>query len=89
MTEPNNGKEVSGTRVIEAHAIDNVDRENDLKVQFTVNGKNHGQPATRFPFRTSWDTTKFANGPYKLSGVATDRAGNKRQLNTVTVTIGN
>ena len=89
MTEPNNGKEVSGTRVIEAHAIDNVDRENDLKVQFTVNGKDYGQPATKFPFRTSWDTTKFANGQYKLSAVATDKAGNKRQLNTVTVTVDN
>jgi len=89
MTEPNNGKEVSGTTVIEAHAIDNVDAENDLQVQFTVNGKDYGEPATKFPFRTSWDTTKFANGPYKVSAVATDRAGNKRQLNTVTVTIGN
>jgi len=89
MTEPNNGKKVSGTRVIEAHAIDNVDKENDLKVQFTVNGKDCGEPATKFPFRTSWDTTKSVNGQYKLSAVATDKAGNKRQLNTVTVTVDN
>ena len=89
MTEPNHGRKVSGTTVIEAHAVDNVDKENDLRVQFTVNGKDYGEPATKFPFRTSWDTTKFVNGPYKVSGVATDRAGNKRQLNSVTVTIDN
>jgi len=89
MTEPNDGKKVSGTRVIEAHAIDNVDKENDLKVQFTVNGKDYGKPATTFPFRTSWDTTRLANGQHKVSAVATDKAGNQRQINTVTVTVQN
>jgi hypothetical protein len=89
MTEPNNGKKVSGTRVIEAHAVDNVDKNNALTVQFTVNGEDHGEPATKFPFRTSWDTTKLANGQYKISAVATDKAGNERRLNTVTVTVGN
>ena len=89
MTEPNHGRKVSGTTVIEAHAVDNVDKENDLQVQFTVNGKDYGKPATKFPFRTSWDTTKLANGQHKVSAVATDKAGNKRQLNTVTVTVDN
>jgi hypothetical protein len=89
MTEPNDGKKVSGTHPIEAHAIDNVDKENDLRVQFTVNGKAYGKPATTFPFRVSWDTTKIGNGKHAVSAAATDRAGNKRQLNTVTVTVDN
>ena len=89
MTEPNNGKKISGAHPIEAHAVDNVDRENDLKVQFTVDGKDYGAPATKFPFRVSWDTTKFGNGKHQVSAVATDRSGNKRRINTVTVTVGN
>lgn len=89
MTKPNNGKKVSGQAVIEAHAIDNVDAGDDLRVQFTVDGKDYGPPATEFPYRTEWDTTTFQNGPHKLSAVATDKAQNSRQLDTITVTIEN
>jgi len=89
MTKPNPGAKVSGKVLLGAHAIDNIDKENDLKVQFTVNGKNHGAPATKFPFRTSWDTTELENGKYKLSAVASDKSGNKRKLNDVVVTVSN
>ncbi|MFC1582230.1 Ig-like domain-containing protein [Planctomycetota bacterium] len=89
MTEPNNGKKVKGQIPIEAHAIDNVDKENELKVQFTVNSKDHNKPATEFPFRIDWDTSKVANGKYILSAIAVDKAGNKRKLNDVAVTVEN
>jgi hypothetical protein len=89
MTEPNNGKKVKGSIPVEAHAIDNVDKENELKVQFTINDKDQGSPAATFPFRVSWDTTKVQNGKYTVSAVAVDKAGNKRKLNDVTVTVEN
>jgi hypothetical protein len=89
MTKPNADAKVSGKVLLGAHAIDNADKESDLKVQFTVNGKNCRQPATKFPFRTSWDTTGLKNGKYTLSAVATDKTGNRRKLNDVAVTVSN
>ena len=89
MTEPNAGAKVSGPTAIEAHAIDNVDNDNDLAVQFTVNGKNYGKPATKFPFRVIWDTTQLKNGKYRVSAVASDKAGNERKITGVAVTVEN
>jgi hypothetical protein len=66
-----------------------VDKENDLAVQFTVNGKEYGDAATKFPFRVQWDTAKLENGKYEVSGVMRDKAGNTSKLNSVTVTVGN
>jgi len=89
MIEPRGGAKLSGQVRLEAHAIDNVDADEDLRVQFTVNGEAHGDPAASFPFRCPWDTTTVADGSYKVSAVARDQAGNERGLGTVTVTVAN
>jgi len=83
MTKPWSQTEITGTVLIEAHAVDNVCEPGDLTVQFTVNGENVGEPATTFPFRTLWDTTGLESGKYSISGVMRDKAGNTRELNVI------
>lgn len=90
MCKPNGGATVKGATVkLEAHAIDNLDAEGQLTVQFLVDGEPVGEPATSFPFAIDWDSTTVANGERTISAIAADRAGNQRTLNKVTVTVGN
>jgi photosystem II stability/assembly factor-like uncharacterized protein len=86
ITEPENGKEVSGKVTVSADAADNI---GVAGVQFYLNGDSFGDELTSAPFSVDWDTSKLRNDEYTLVAVARDAAGNTTTSSTVTVTVSN
>jgi hypothetical protein len=84
LTSPTNGSTLSGTVNIAATATDNI---GVVGVQFQLNGTNLGPEETTTPFSLSWDTTGVAPGPYTLSAIARDAAGNTTSSAPLTVSI--
>ena len=58
-------------------------------MQFRLNGVNLGAEDTAAPYSITWDTTTFANGPYTITAVARDAAGNSTTSAGVAVTLNN
>jgi len=58
-------------------------------VQFKLNGANLGAELTGPPYSMSWTTGTVANGPYTLTAVARDAAGNRTTSGGVAVTVAN
>jgi hypothetical protein len=77
---------VSGTINVTANATDNV---GVAGVQFLLNGVNLGAEDIASPFTISWNTTTSLNGPYTLTAIARDAAGNTTTSAGVAVTINN
>jgi hypothetical protein len=73
LTSPTNGSTLSGNITINATAADNT---GVVGVQFQRNGTNLGTEDTTYPFSVSWDTTGMVPGPYTLTAIARDAAGN-------------
>ena len=86
ITAPSAGASVSGTVTVTASASDNG---TVAGVQFRLNGTNLGAEDTAAPFSVSWDTFSSPNGPYTLSAVARDGAGNTTTSANINVTVQN
>lgn len=86
ITAPAAGDPVGGLITVSANATDNVGVSG---VQFKVNGANLGAEDTTAPYAVTWDTTKVVSGPYTLTAVARDAAGNAGASPPVTVTVIN
>jgi hypothetical protein len=78
--------QVSGTVTVSATANDNV---GVAGVQFQLNGSNLGSEDLIGPYSLNWDTTTVANGPYTLTAIARDAAGNRTTSAGVAVTVNN
>ncbi|WP_298439881.1 Ig-like domain-containing protein [Geobacter sp.] len=72
ITSPANGSTVSGTTTVSIAATDNIGVS---KVELYLNGTLFATYGSA-PFNISWDTTKYANGPYTLTAKAYDASGN-------------
>jgi hypothetical protein len=70
-----------------------VDDRDVVGVQFQLNGLNIGSELTAesspTKYQLSWDSHGVANGPYSLTAVARDAAGNTTTSAGVAVTISN
>ncbi|MFZ1218971.1 MAG: Ig-like domain-containing protein [Chthoniobacterales bacterium] len=86
ITEPEDGKKVSGTVTVSANASDNTGVSG---VQFTLDGNELDQEDVSAPFSIDWDTTFLRNGDYTLRAIARDAAGNTTTSNPVTVSVSN
>jgi hypothetical protein len=86
MTAPTGGTTVSGSVTVSANASDNV---GVVGVQFKQGTTNIGTEDTTAPYSVSWNTTALANGPYSLTAVARDAAGNTTTSGAVSVTVNN
>ena len=75
ISAPASGSTVSGSVTVTATASDNV---GVASVQFRLNGANLGSPDTTAPYTAAWNTSLATNGPYTLTAVARDAAGNER-----------
>jgi hypothetical protein len=75
LTAPAAGT-VSGIVSLKASASDNV---GVAGVQFKLNGVALGSEDVDAPYEMDWTTTDVLNGPYRLSAVARDSAGNKAE----------
>jgi hypothetical protein len=89
LTSPSAGATVSNTVLVTASAADaNLDR-----VEFLVGGavakRDWGTPDCMSSYCFLWDTKALANGAKTLAAAAYDRAGNKRQTPSITVTVNN
>ena len=73
LTSPTNDTSLSGTVTLTAAATDNI---GVVGVQFQLNGTNLGAEDTTTPFSLSWDTTGVTPGPYTVTAIARDAAGN-------------
>ncbi|HET6994681.1 MAG TPA: Ig-like domain-containing protein, partial [Chitinophagaceae bacterium] len=85
ITAPPAGN-VNGTINVTANASDNV---GVLGVQFKLNGTNLGTEDLSSPYSISWNTLTSLNGPYTLTAVARDAAGNTTTSAGIAVTINN
>ncbi|RKH34854.1 hypothetical protein D7Y13_02045 [Corallococcus praedator] len=83
ITSPANGAVVSGVVTLAASASDS---QAMAYVIFEVDGVNLTPYATTAPYTKTWDTTG-KSGTHVIVAVATDRAGNTRRSNPVTVTV--
>jgi len=84
LTAPAQGGTVSGAVTLIATATDNV---GVVGVQFHLNGANLGAEDTTNPFSVFWDTSGAAPGPYTLTAIARDAAGNTTSSDPVQVTL--
>jgi Bacterial Ig domain/Fibronectin type III domain/Divergent InlB B-repeat domain len=84
LTAPGDGASVSGTSTVSATATDET---GVVGVQFRLNGNNLGAEDTTDPFSRSWDTSGVASGPYTLTAIARDAAGNTTTSAPITVTV--
>lgn len=78
---------MTGTETLEATATDGGALGMG-GVQFKADGANIGGEDTSSPYQASWNTTLIEDGPYTLTAVLRDAAGNTRTL-TRTVTVRN
>lgn len=86
ITAPTAGATVSGTAVtLSATANDNV---GVTRVDF-YRGTTLIGTDTSAPYSVTWTTTGLTNGPYPLTAVARDAAGNTRTSNVVNVSVSN
>jgi len=85
ITAPAAGN-VVGTINVTANASDNV---GVVGVQFKLNGANLGTEDITSPYSISWNTLTTANGPYTLTAVARDAAGNTTTSAGIAVTVNN
>ena len=76
---------VSGTIPVDFSYSDNV---GVVSVDLYVNGQFYGKN-TQAPFTFTLDTNAVADGDYRLTAYAFDKAGNKGASNTVVVTVNN
>jgi hypothetical protein len=89
---PEDGAVLSDTAVLDAAATDNV---RVSRVEFHLAGAGNDDAligsatATRFGWILNWDTTGVANGPYLLTSVAYDPAGNIGRSSQVSIQIQN
>ncbi|MCY1033451.1 Ig-like domain-containing protein [Corallococcus sp. BB11-1] len=83
ITSPANGAVVSGVVTLAASASDS---QSMAYVIFEVDGVNLTPYATTAPYTKTWDTTG-KSGTHQIVAIATDRAGNTRRSNPVTVTV--
>jgi glucose/arabinose dehydrogenase len=77
---------VSGTVSITANASDNVAVTG---VQFLVNGVNLDAEDLVAPYSVSWNTTALINGPFTLTAIVRDAAGNSAISAPIGVTVNN
>jgi hypothetical protein len=84
ITSPTGGQ-VSGVVPIDIESSDNV---GVVRVELYVNGQLIATDELP-PFAFAWDTTGKADGSYSLRVQAVDAAGNRRESQPVTVTVGN
>ncbi len=82
ISTPTAGQRITGPITVAAAAADNVDVAN---VSFLVDGVSKAVDTT-FPFSYGWIPSTSPDGPYVLSAVASDYAGN-RSTATVAVTL--
>ena len=86
ISSPVSGTTVSGTVNVTATASDDVGL---VSVQFLLNSMNFGAAVTAAPYAIAWNTQSIANGPYTLTAIARDFAGNASVSRDVTVTVSN
>jgi hypothetical protein len=86
ITTPAATTTVGGVVTITASASDDVAVSS---VQFMLNGAPLGAADTAAPYETAWTTTSTGNGPYTISAVAVDGAGNQASATPITVTVLN
>ena len=85
ITSPLGGT-VSGTITVTAQANDNV---GVAGVAFFDGVDQIAAEDVSSPFQATWNTTLAANGPYNLTAVARDAAGNRRTSVAVSVNVSN
>ncbi|NOK34345.1 Ig-like domain-containing protein [Corallococcus exercitus] len=83
ITSPANGAVVSGVVTLAATASDS---QAMAYVIFEVDGNWLTPFATSAPYTKTWDTTGLS-GTHTIVAIATDRAGNERRSNPITVTV--
>ncbi|HEY7649720.1 MAG TPA: DUF4038 domain-containing protein [Methylomirabilota bacterium] len=86
LTAPVAGSTVTNTVNVAATVTDNVDVKG---VQFKLNGVDLGPEAIAPPFAVAWNTTTLPDGPYTLTAVARDGAGNVTTSTPLAVTVSN
>ena len=90
LFSPSGSTTFTGTVDLTATAVDDRDV---VGVQFQMNGLNIGSELTAesspTKYQLSWDSHGVANGPYTLTAVARDAAGNTTTSAGVAVTISN
>jgi hypothetical protein len=90
LFSPSGSTTFTGTVDLTATAVDDRDV---VGVQFQLNGQNIGSELTAesspTKYQLSWDSHGVANGPYSLTAVARDAAGNTTTSAGVAVTISN
>ncbi|MFN3201027.1 MAG: PHB depolymerase family esterase [Bradymonadia bacterium] len=83
LTSPRGGSEIAGLAPIVAEATDN---NSVARVEFFAGSDPIGT-ANSEPFTVSWDVTAVDPGPYTLTAVAYDAAGNSTTSDPVEVTV--
>jgi hypothetical protein len=86
LTAPASGATVGGVVTVAATASDNVAV---VGVQFMLNGQSIGSEVTMAPYAATWPTTGVPDGPYQITAVARDAAGNRRTSAAITVAVAN
>ena len=86
LTAPASGATVGGVVTVAATASDNV---GVVGVQFMLNGQNIGNEVTMAPYAATWPTVGVPDGPYQITAVARDAAGNRRTSAAITVAVAN
>ncbi|MEZ4683722.1 MAG: DUF4082 domain-containing protein [Caldilineaceae bacterium] len=86
ITNPAANATVAGTVTVNAQANDNI---GVAGVQFQINNTNLGAEDTAAPYSLTWDSTTVGNGPYQLTAVVRDGAGNSTTSAPVIITVNN
>ena len=86
IINPVAGQKVSNTVQVSANASDNVAVGS---VQFYLDGKALGAPASKPPYAVSWDTTTASNASHTLIATAIDTSGNLGTSAPVSLTVQN
>ena len=86
LTSPASGATVSGTVTVTADAADDI---GVVGVQFQHDGTNFDAEDTTAPYAATAYTNNVPNGPYALTAVARDAAGNRTTSAPVTITVSN
>src|SRR3989344_410774 len=91
LNTSDNNLNIQGNTNITVNAAD-AGTQNLVAVEFFLNGISIGAGTLQNGLQRlqNWDSTAFGNGTYELSAVATDRAGNKNEINTpIAIVINN
>lgn len=89
VVAPTAGQSVSGTKILQVSASDNVAVQS---VQFKIDGANSGAAVTAQTngyYERSLDTTTLANGNHTVSALVTDTSGNPYTIPAVTFAVNN